>query len=85
MPRHDRKRWWEPKPPPPKPKYYGIVSDVWFTGEYVPSGRGTLFRPVMKTIYIAAPYHKHVTHYLDQKFTKEEAEALCKILNAAEE
>ena len=95
MPRHDRKKWWEKKPTPvsntPEPKqaqYYkawGIVRDSFFTGEYVPGNGQSIWRPILKAAYKAVPYKDYMTHYIEERFTKAEAEALCKILNAAEE
>ncbi len=83
MPRHDRKRWWESKPPPPKPTYYGIIQEYKLTG-YDFWGTHN-FAPILKPVYRAIQYHPRFEYYLDQKFTHAEAGAMCKILNAVED
>lgn len=75
MPRHDKKRWWEGKPTPPKIKWYGIAKKM-SVGYMTRRGAAISF------YYIPVPYNPTHVFEFQQKLSLEEAEALCVILNA---
>ena len=86
MPRYDRKRFWERPPPKQQPiKGWGVVQHSYYVTdetEDVLQGWNSFFNVRVVTTYHAAPYHQYATHYIEQEFSKEEAEALAAILNA---
>lgn len=86
MSRYDRKRWWDGTPQTRKDrrKWYGIVEQRYYFG-WALSKNNALYEPMFKPEYRLAEWVKGVVYYVDQKFTLEEAEAMCKLLNAAEE
>jgi hypothetical protein len=72
MSRYDRKRWWDGTPQTRKDrrKWYGILGQ-----------RYHFFKPE----YYIAEWVRGVVYHVDQKMSLEEAEVMCKLLNAAEE
>lgn len=87
MSRYDRKRWWDGKPQTrqDRRKWYGILAEARYGGWTLAKNNNPLFEPMFKSQYRIAEWVKGVVYYVDQKFTLEEAEAMCKLLNAAEE
>jgi hypothetical protein len=85
MSRYDRKRWWDGRPQTRKDrrKWYGIVVfkiyDTWEADAQL------FFRPKVRIEYRLAEWVKGVVYHVDQKMPLEEAEVMCKLLNAAEE
>ena len=83
MARFDRKRWWEQRPTPPKPRYFGIVAQGYIAWEENTATNS--FIPKIKPHYLPVRQGQNREYYLDDKLTEHEAKALCAILNAAEE
>lgn len=85
MSRYDRKRWWDGRPQTRKDrrKWYGILEECMFVDHMFL--KGGFVRPIYRNEYRLAEWVRGVVYYVDQKFTLEEAEAMCKLLNAAEE
>lgn len=84
MARFDRKRWWEQKPTPPKPRYYGITVEAYAVEPFFDKAVGR-YSIIWMNVYKPAIYVPGREFYIDQRLTLKEAEALCAVMNAAEE
>ena len=87
MSRYDRKRWWDGRPQTRKDrrKWYGILMTAHHAGWDELPYKGAVFNVKIIYRYHIAEWKRNCVFHLDQKMTLEEAEVMCKLLNAAEE